>query len=86
MNTTQTHRQRAVAAIVQNLYALDEPWRSRFLTLVAQKANDWHWNGREPDHEEVVSWLLENLTLQREVDHLLRNWTSPRTRRERWAC
>ncbi len=43
--------------LTQALFSLDEPWRSRFLRLVANQATDWTWNGRLPTQVEVKMWL-----------------------------
>jgi hypothetical protein len=39
------------------LFSLEEPWRSRFLHLVANQATGWTWNGRLPTQTEVENWL-----------------------------
>ncbi len=61
--------------VVEALYALEEPWRSRFLHLVANKATGWRWDGRgEPTREELEEWLTD-LRLRRWTAALLRAWT-----------
>jgi len=67
--------------VVDALLALDEPWRSRFLHLVANTATGWTWNGRgEPTREELEAWL-KDLGLRLEVTALLRAWTGRRVGR-----
>ena len=43
--------------LTNDLFSLDEPWRSRFLRLVANQATGWTWNERLPTQSEVISWL-----------------------------
>ena len=67
-----------VSKVADALLALDEPWRSRFLHLVANEATGWRWNGRgEPTREELERWL-EDLKLRLRVVSLLRAWTGGR--------
>lgn len=44
-------------SLAENLFSLEEPWRGRFLTLVAQRATRWTWDGRSPTQDEVATWL-----------------------------
>lgn len=58
------------------LFALEEPWRERFLILVAQLATDWRWRKQAiPNRSEVTVWLENNSALQHTVSWLLRAWT-----------
>lgn len=60
---------------VDTLLTLEEPWRNRFLHLIANEAAGWQWNGRgEPTREELEGWL-EDLGLRLWVTALLRTWT-----------
>ena len=59
--------------LAQALYALEEPWRSRFLCLVASLATGAPWNGRLPTQEEVTAWL-GNWHLHREVTLMVHAW------------
>jgi hypothetical protein len=62
------------AGLIEALYALDEPWRGRFLVLAANLATGWQWGEDEPGQAELAAWLEENLVLQRVILHLLRGW------------
>lgn len=66
--------QKDVEGLVDDLYSLSEPWRSRFLQLVAERATGRTWNGRRPTREELAIWLGTDLGLYREVLLLLRAW------------
>lgn len=60
--------------VADALLALEEPWQSRFLVLVANMAIGWNWNGRGgPTREEALVWL-EDQSLRRDVVRLLRAW------------
>ncbi|RLC84419.1 MAG: hypothetical protein DRI79_12910, partial [Chloroflexi bacterium] len=59
--------------VVETLYALDEPWRSRFLVLVAKMANGWQWDGRVPGRKNVEGWL-QRPGVRRATILLLRAW------------
>ena len=63
------------ASLIEALYALDEPWRERFLVLAANLATGWQWGEDEPDRAELAAWLEESLVLQRMILSLLRRWT-----------
>ena len=62
------------------LFSLDEPWRGRFLFLVANLATNWAWGGRRPTWEEVAAWLGGDLGLCQYVRLLLDAWGRPRRR------
>jgi hypothetical protein len=40
-----------VASLTEALFALEEPWQGRFLTLVANLSTNWTWNGRRPEQK-----------------------------------
>lgn len=67
----------SIEFLVEALYSLREPWRGRFLALVANWATGGAWNGRQPRREEVAAWLRADLTLYREVRSLLYAWQRP---------
>lgn len=86
----KAHRQREgtgmvgdARCIVGALYRLDEPWRGRFLVLVANLATGWRWAGREPERGELTGWLENSLSLQRYTVLLLRRWTGELRGRDR---
>jgi hypothetical protein len=60
---------------VEALYALDEPWRGRFLHLVAALATGRWWDDRTPEPGELEGWLEESWILCRYVALLLEHWT-----------
>ena len=55
------------------LFSLDEPWRSRFLRLVANQATGWAWNGRLPTQAEVEVWL-DDWELYKSIKSQLNMW------------
>jgi hypothetical protein len=60
-------------SLTENLFSLEEPWRGRFLTLVARQATNLAWDDRAPTQDEVEAWL-SNGTLYRTVMLLLSTW------------
>jgi len=63
-----------VESLADRLLSLGEPWRSRFLHVVANQATSWSWeNGQTPTREEVVSWL-GNAELYQRTKTLLDVW------------
>ena len=65
-------------SLTDALFSLEEPWRGRFLDLVANLATSWAWDGQDPTRKEVASWLSGDLDLYREVKQLLDAWQRPR--------
>ena len=63
--------------IVEAMYGLDDPWRTRFLELTAHLATG-NGNGRVPDRVEVETWLRQNRFLRRKLRSLLRTWNGSR--------
>ena len=68
MTTPETH-------IADALYALNEPWRSRFLVFTAKMATRWQWNGRVPDRDKVEEWLRTQWHTQKTIAEMLWAWT-----------
>ena len=66
-----------VNALAEALFCLEEPWRDRFLLLVANMANDWAWDERLPEREDLIDWLRANQDLYREVKYMLDMWQCP---------
>ncbi len=66
--------QKDIERLVDDLFSLSEPWRSRFLQLVAERATGGDWNGNRPTRQELTTWLGTDLGLYREVSLLLRAW------------
>jgi len=69
--------------IVDALYALDEPWRDRFLVFTAKMANQWQWDSRVPDRNEVEKWLRTQLYTQKTIAEMLWAWTGKYPGREK---
>ena len=63
------------AKLVEDLYALEEPWRSRFLELIAQLATGRQWDSQTPSRSMTETWLLENKQLRNQVAQMLKTWT-----------
>ena len=53
--------------------ALEEPWRGRFLNLVANQATGRAWDERVPTRKEVATWLGDG-DLHQEIKLLLNVW------------
>ena len=65
-------------SLIEALFSLEEPWRGRFLNLVANLATRWTWDGRRPTQEEIIAWLRADRDLYRGVKLLLDAWPRPR--------
>jgi hypothetical protein len=64
-------------SLVDDLFYLEEPWRGRFLDLVANLATSWAWCGQCPTRDEMVAWLCADLGLYQHVRDLLDAWWRP---------
>ncbi|MFQ6099925.1 MAG: hypothetical protein ACE5OS_01645 [Anaerolineae bacterium] len=60
-------------SLTDTLFSLEEPWRSRFLNLVANQATGWAWDGQPPTPDEVTTWLGD-WGLYQQVTSLLYEW------------
>jgi hypothetical protein len=67
-------------SLTRDLFSLDEPWRGRFLTLVATRATMRVEDSQPPTPEEVSAWFEANPTLRRRISLLLYLWQGPRHR------
>ena len=65
-----------IEMLTDTLFSLDEPWRSRFLALVARTAIGDSWNGSPPKRAQIATWLRD-LRLYRDVTQLLEAWHIP---------
>ena len=65
-------------SLVEDLFYLEEPWRSRFLELVANLATSWTWCGQPPTRDEVTAWLGADLGLYQQIRDLLDAWWRPK--------
>ncbi len=43
--------------VAEDLFALTNPWRDRFLVFVAERALGQDWDGQLPTKNEVTGWL-----------------------------
>jgi len=70
---------RGVETLTEAMFSLDEPWRGRFLDLVANLATGEMWDGgRRPGREEVTTWLGTDYGLYQEMMMLVDAWRRPR--------
>ena len=60
-------------SLTETVFSMEEPWRSRFLGVIATQATRQIWNERSPTQEEVAAWL-SNVGLYKTVTHLLNVW------------
>lgn len=70
-------------SLVEDLFSLDEPWRGRFLNLVATRATMKTEYRRQPTPEEVSAWFQANPFLRRRISLLLYAWQGARRRSSR---
>ena len=61
--------------LVEDLYALEEPWRTRFLELIAKLATGQQWGNQTPSRNMTEAWLLENKQLRNQIAQMLKTWT-----------
>ena len=67
-----------IVSTVDGILALDEPWRGRFLTVIANLATGGAWNGSsEPAREDLLSWLRMNRDLRAQVVQMYTTWRRP---------
>jgi hypothetical protein len=64
---------KGAGSLAESLFHLPEPWRDRFLILVAFRAVGRVNDGRPPTREDVTTWLAD-LNLYREVMLMLSSW------------
>jgi hypothetical protein len=75
-------RQRDSEQTVDSLLSLEEPWRERFLTYIAQAAVAGQWDGHLPGREEVMFWLHNDPYLRQRVGRLLWIWIGQKLSKE----
>jgi hypothetical protein len=66
-----------VEPLTETLFSMEEPWRGRFLKLVANLATKWSWNGQRPTRAEITGWLNADPELYEHVELLLDTWRGP---------
>ena len=64
---------KSTESLTRELFSLDEPWRSRFLARIANRATKYTWDNQIPDFDEVATWL-STPAIYREAKLLLRIW------------
>jgi hypothetical protein len=64
---------KGAGTLAESLFRLPDPWKARFLTLVAYRAVGRVSEGKPPSQEEVTTWLAD-LNLYREVTLMLSSW------------
>jgi hypothetical protein len=70
-------------SLIEDLFSLDEPWRGRFLNLVATRATMRAEYKQQPTPEEVSAWFRADPYLRRRVSLLLYAWQGARRQHSR---
>lgn len=65
--------------LVEVLYGLEEPWRTRFLMLIAKLATGQQWKDHIPNRNATEAWLAEDARLQHQVAQMLEAWAGDRS-------
>lgn len=60
--------------LTDELFALDEPWRTRFIALIADRVRAPAVDGTLPPRYQIAGWLT-NQRLSRFIQGMLRIWT-----------
>lgn len=71
------HRNGLGEALAKALFSLNDPWRGRFLDLVANRATNKAWDSQLPTREDVTTWLSGNPGLYQDVRYMLNSWQKP---------
>jgi hypothetical protein len=56
----QVHGMKTADTLADALFSQPEPWRSRFLAFLAERATRWAWDGKQPTRQEVAVWLADS--------------------------
>ncbi len=67
-------------SLTEALFSLDEPWRGRFLRLVATRVKVRVEERQQPTPEEVSAWFEADPYLRRRVSMLLYIWQGSQRR------
>ena len=62
-----------VDLLTEGLFSLDEPWRRRFLALLAERARGWAQGEQPPTRAQVAAWL-DDLDIYLEFSQMLDVW------------
>jgi hypothetical protein len=65
---------RRASILAERIFSLEEPWRSRFLNLIVDRAALSTVDGGAPSQSTVEDWL-QDPKLYNQVRHLLGTWT-----------
>jgi hypothetical protein len=65
---------RRALALTDSIYELEQPWRDRFLTLIAERSGVGAEGDGPPPRHAVICWLC-NQRLYRMIRLMLRTWT-----------
>jgi hypothetical protein len=60
--------------LAEMMFSLDEPWRGRFLELVANMAANRPRRHQQPTKVEVVNWLNTDPSLYQDMRYMLNAW------------
>lgn len=66
-----------VDLLTEGLFSLDEPWRGRFLALLAKRARSRAREEQSPTRAQVATWL-DNLDIYLEFSQMLDVWRGVR--------
>jgi hypothetical protein len=64
-------------SLAQTMFSLEEPWRGRFLELVATMATSKTKTRQQPSQKQVATWLSASPGLYQDIRYLLNAWQSP---------
>ncbi|MGC9523501.1 MAG: hypothetical protein ACP5HG_16700 [Anaerolineae bacterium] len=59
--------------LADGIFALDEPWRGRFIELIARRARGWDDLAHMPTRAEIARWLCEP-RLYNLIRLMLKSW------------
>ena len=62
-----------IDTLTEGILTLDEPWRGRFLALLAQRAHEKGQTGHPQSHEHIAQWL-HDADIYHEFVVLLDEW------------
>jgi hypothetical protein len=65
-------------SLAEALFSLAEPWRSRFLAFLAERATRWAWDGGTPSRQQVAVWLGDS-SLYEVMALMLCRWAGAET-------
>lgn len=75
--TTRLQNRRTAKALANQMFALGEPWRGRFLNIAACLATGGAWDGEEPTQVDLEAWLRSSPRLRRDLELILLTWKLP---------